>query len=323
MRRWIKITIPSVVLAAGVVLCAVRWQAWFGMPAEPVWTGNTIVYDLLTFARDTVPGFTPGGQGWQDELRPEQLDIIVFGDIHTNMECKDYDLVAARVPQADAVIQIGDWLHRGQEYYRQLLLREWTPSKLCRLPIINCPGNHEYSKGLNKTLSPVWSDMFPQPDNGPVGVPGKHYYVDFPNLRVISIDSNPLVRIEHLTRVLTWLHKAMNSAGDRYVVVMMHHPVYSVAKGRFNSLIYATFRYALGQTDLALSGHDHNYMRRTPFVVINTAGRVKEQRFRFQPDVIDSEPVYGVLSVRKSEMAFRVYRLSDGVEIDSMYVKHD
>ena len=327
MRRWVKITIPSVVLAAGVVLCAIRWQAWFGMPAEPNWTGEQYTYDFPTFARDSVRGFVHTPQGWLDTVHPESLDILVFGDIHTNLQCADYSTIAARVPQADAVIQVGDWLHRGQEYYHQLLLREWTPSGLCGLPIINCPGNHEYSKGIHKELSKVWSETFPQPDNGPAGVPGKNYYVDFPHLRIVYIDSNPLIRVVHLTRLLTWLRTAMNTAGDRYVVVMMHHPVFSVAKGRFNTIIYATFRYALGQTDLALSGHDHNYMRRTPFVVINTAGRVKEQRFRFHPDVIDSEPVYGVISIPNTEhlspMRFTVYRLSDGVAIDSLYVNHD
>jgi predicted phosphodiesterase len=330
MRRWIKIAILSLLLAGGAVLCVIRWQAWFGMPDEPQWTGRRYNYTFPTFVMDSVPGFVQTPQGWQDTVSPQSLDILVLGDIHTNLKQADYDSLAARVPQADIVLQAGDWLHRGQEYYRQMLLREWLPSGLCGLPVINSPGNHEYSKGLHKELSPIWSETFPYPANGPVGVPGAHFYVDMPSMRIISIDTNPLVHLVYLTRTLTWLRQAMNTAGSRYIVVVMHHPVFSVAKGRFNSHIYATFRYALGQADLVIAGHDHNYMRRTPFIEINTAGKTKSQRYHFRTDVTDSAHVYGVLSVERpdaggspSPMIFRVYRMEDGAMIDSLYVKHD
>jgi hypothetical protein len=119
----------------------------------------------------------------------------------------------------------------------------------------------------------------------------------------------------------------MNTADGRYIVVMMHHPVLSVGKGRANVLLYSAFRHALGQADLVLAGHDHSYMRRTPFVVLNTAGKPKEQKYHYTPDTAFVEPVYGVLqsSIRnhKSQMRFTVHRLSDGVQIDSLYVTHD
>lgn len=330
MRKWINILIPSLLLVAGAVVCVLRWQAWFGMPAEPRWTGRTYSYTFPTFKQDSVPGFVQTPEGWQDTVRPQSLDIIVLGDIHNNLMQADYDTLAARVPQADLVLQVGDWMHRGQNYYRQQLLREWTPSALCGLPVINCPGNHEYSKGIHKELSPIWSETFPQPDNGPVGVPGSHYYIDFPSVRLIAIDTNPLVRLVYLTRTLTWLRELMNTAGDRYIVVIMHHPVFSAAKGRFNSLIYATFRHALGEADLVIAGHDHSYMRRTPFVVLNSAGRQKTQRVHYRTDVLDSVPAYGVLSVERSSipnhpapLKLNTYRLSDGQVVDILYVKHD
>ena len=330
MRRWIKIVILSLLLAGGAGICALRWQAWFGMPAEPIWTGDTLRYTFPTFAQDSVSGFVNTKEGWQDTLSPQSLDILVLGDIHNGLQRADYDSLAARVPQADFIAQVGDWMDRGQNYYRQLLLREWTAGALCGLPVITCPGNHEYSKGIDKTLSPVWSETFPQPDNGPVGVPGKSYYVDFPQLRFIAIDTNPLIRLMYLTRTLTWLRELMNTAGDRYVVVMMHHPVYSVAKGRFNSLIFAAFHHALSEADLVIAGHDHSYMRRTPFVVLNTAGHPKTQRYHYQPDFIDTDATYAVLSIKRSTVSYQpsplmlhTYRLSDGKVIDFLYVKHN
>ena len=307
MRKWIKFIILMILLAGGAVLCAIRWQAWFGMPPEPTWTGDTIDY---TFPYPI-----------------EGTTILILGDIHNHLMQADYDTLAARVPDIDAVAQAGDWLERGQEYYRQILLREWTNSALMGLPVIACPGNHEYSKGLHKTISPVWERTFDHPHNGPVDVPGVSYFVDLPQVRFIIIDTNPLVRLVDLTRTLTWLRQTMNTADDRFIVVLMHHPVLSVGKGRYNPLIYSAFRHALGDADLVIAGHDHSYMRRTPFVVLNAAGKPKPQQPVFEPEVTDTVPVYGVLTSQiinqKSQMRFTVHRMNDGAQIDSLYVIHD
>ena len=147
--------------------------------------------------------------------------------------------------------------------------------------------------------------------------------MDLPSIRFITIDTNPLWRTMYLTRTLTWLRMLMDSAGDRYVIVMMHHPVVSAGKGRFNILLYTTFHHALKQADLVIAGHDHSYMRRTPFVVLNAAGKPKPQQPVFEPEVTDTVPVYGVLQSSISNLQFNVYRLDDNTLIDSLYVIHD
>lgn len=321
MRKWVYITLATILLAVGAVICAVRWQAWFVTPAEPLWTGDTLQGVFHT---------------------PEPTDdiktILVLGDIHSRLTRIDYDSLAARVPDADLVMQAGDWMDRGQEYYRQFLLREWTNSALNGLPVIATPGNHEYTKGVHKSLSTAWRETFQHPENGPAGVPGASYWLDIPQMRIIVIDTNPLSHIVYLTRTLTWLREAMYSAGDRAVIVMMHHPVFSAAKGRVNPTIYSTFRHALSQADLVIAGHDHFYARRTPFVMLNSAGKTKEPRKRPHVDVCDSVPVYGVLQSpitrndvnralaaenHQSPIVFRVYRMDNGEMLDSIYVKHD
>lgn len=315
MKKRVITILIILLLTGGAVLCIVRWQAWFGTPEEPQWTGATLDYTFPFFEKDKTPA---------------SLDILVLGDIHNRLTRAEYDLLAKRVPQADAVAQVGDWLDRGQDYYYQLLLREWTNSALFGTPVIPCPGNHEYTKGIPKTISPVWERAFPHPHNSPVGVPGETYYADYPSLRFIVIDTNPLDRLVYLTRTLTWLREAMNNAGDRYVVVMMHHPVLSPGKGRANPLIYAAFRHALQDADLVIAGHDHSYMRHQSLVVLNTAGKAKAQQIPFPTDVTDSVPVYAVLSIQRSTnphhpspLTLNTYRLSDGQVIDILYVKHD
>ena len=325
MRKWINIALITLLLAGGVVLCVIRWQAWFSMPAEPLWTGDTLDYVFPSYSEAV---FQQSGLSADDSLRSsnrrDTLVVLVLGDIHNRLQREDYDTLAARVPQADVLAQSGDWLDRGQNYYYQLLLREWTNSDLYGLPVIVCPGNHEYSKGLNKSISPVWEHAFPHPNNGPVAVPGASYYVDLPHTRFIVIDTNPLTRLVNLTRTLTWLRRTMNEADGRFIVVMMHHPVLSAGKGRFNALIYATFRHALGEADLVIAGHDHSYMRYSPFVVLNAAGRFKPQHTHFRPEATDSVPTYSVIAITDSlpELRFKTYRLSDGIAIDSLYVKH-
>ena len=309
MRKGFKIFFICLLLAGGAVLCAVRWQAWFGMPEEPVWTGDTLTYVFPIYDQDT--------------LSPERMDILVLGDIHNRLTCADYDTLAARVPQAEAVVQIGDWMDRGQEYYYQLLLHEWMSSALFGKPVIVCPGNHEYSKTIPKELSPVWRRAFPVPANGPVTAPGVSYYVDFPYLRFIVLDTNPLDRLVYLTRTLAWLRGVIDSADGRFTVAIMHHPVLSPAKGRFNPLLYAAFRHALGETDLVIAGHDHSYMRQKNFVVINAAGKPKEQHKYMIAEVTDSVPVYGVLTVDSLDLQFTIHRFCDGAAIDSLHVQHD
>ena len=317
MRKWGYIVFLTLLLAGGAVICALRWQAWFGMPEEPQWTGLTQDYTFPIFERDTTP---------------EKTTILVLGDVHNRLTQADYDTLAARVPEAEALAQVGDWMDRGQNYYYQLLLREWSASSLYGMPVIVTPGNHEYSKGIHKELSPVWEHAFARPENGPEAVPGASYYIDLPAIRFIAIDTNPLNRLVYLTRTLTWLRGLMTQAraDGRFVVVMMHHPVLSVGKGRANVLIYSAFRHALGEADLVLAGHDHNYMRRTPFVVINTAGRPKEQKFFYTPEAVDSVPAYAVIetatnadSTGHGPLIFKTYRLTDGALIDSLYVHHD
>lgn len=313
MRKWIRFIVIVLLLAGGAILCVIRWQAWFSMPAEQNWTGDTLYYSFPS----------PMDTAFHPLADDNTLTILVLGDVHNRLTSTDYDTLAARVPQADLVAQVGDWMDRGQYYYYQLLLREWTNSDMCGMHVIATPGNHEYSKGLSKTLSPVWEEAFSHPDNGPKGVPGASYFIDLPSIRLITIDTNPLTRLQHLTRTLTWLREAMNTAGERFIVVMMHHPVLSVGKGRANVLVYSAFRHALGEADLVLAGHDHSYMRRTPFVVLNTAGNPKRQKFHYTPDVTDTAPVYGVISARQNQLQFNVYRLSDGALIDSLHVNHD
>lgn len=320
-RRWILISLFLLLLIGGGALCAIRWQAWFGNPAEPQWTADTLDYHFYTFAADSLPGFVQTKDGWQDTQSPDTLQILLLGDVHNSLSRADYDTLAARNPHLDCYAQLGDYLERGYFYYFQQLYHELSGSAFDSLPVLSCPGNHEYHKGFRRTLTPLWYEAFPQPANGPADFIGTTYYVDFPRLRFIVIDTNGLQVLHHFTRVNTWVSRAIQEAGDRFVVVMMHHPVFSCGAGRQNPMIYLTFREPLRHADLVFAGHDHNYSRRLPFVNTNAATKYYLNKVNSRDERICSgHRLYEVIDIVADTLTMRTYILDSGVLYDEVCI---
>lgn len=319
---WTLLTV--VLLVGGAVLCAVRWRAWFYNPAEPEWTGDTITLRLHTFAEDSVPGFVLRHDGWQDIASPEELRILLLGDVHNGVTHEQWLSMAAAQPELDAYAQLGDFLERGYFYYMQQLLRELDSTRFAELPLICCPGNHEYHKGLIKRLPQLWYDHFPQPHNGPQDFLGTTYYVDFPNLRFIVLDSNGLQQLRDFTRVHCWLHNAMDTAGERFVVVMMHHPVFSTAKGRQNVAVNIFFRFLLQQADLVFYGHDHNYARRLPYIETSAARKSHRLRPGLEAEctAVDVQ-LYEVITCNEDSLTLSTYVMDSDSLYDHVVIRHD
>lgn len=270
MRKvWIVIVI--IILTGGISLCVIRWNAWFGNPPEPLWTGDIIDYDFHTFGDDSVPGFDYTGLEWADIKQPDTLELLVFGDIHNSLQHAQWEAVAQRHPAADCYMQIGDFVERGYEYYNQMLYHELIGTPFDSMPIINVPGNHEYRKGLIRTLPDYWTTTFRHPLNGPINFEGTTYFVDLEDVRVIAINTNGLQFLHDFTRVNTWLKSVIADADGRFVVVIMHHPVFSSGMGRQNINIMLNFLRPLKKADIVFAGHDHTYARHLPYVNLNSA----------------------------------------------------
>ena len=325
MRRWIGWILLACVLTGGAVLCAIRWEAWFGNPAEPKWTEQEITHQFITFNNDSV----------LRTLQCDTLSFILLGDIHNSLNNKDMQLLSERHPDVKFLAQLGDWMERPYYYYEQMMYKSLVGTRFDSLPVMAIPGNHEYLKGVVKTLPEHWKNIFPNPKNGPTRFLGTTYFVDFPQIRLIAIDTDVLHRISDYTQVAFWLKKTIREAENKFTIVMMHHPVYSTAKGRTNLLIWLTFRDAMREADVVFSGHDHNYARRTEqykarfwkreeptiFIATNASNKVYPIKPKTNYNTAFSgEAVYEYITVTPNILYIRTYKFTSCELIDEVKI---
>lgn len=274
MRRYLKYIVLTLLLVGGAILCVTRWQAWFGIPQAPEWQGEKMNFRFTTFAADSLPGWHHDAYGWHELLTPDTLEMIILGDVHSGLTRTDYLTLTTRHPHLDCYAQLGDWIDRGQTYYIEQLKHALDSTPLATLPVLYCPGNHEYTKGLNAHISAEWDSLMPHPNNGPLGLEGTTYYVDMPGIRYICIDTQRLRHLYQLTRLNCWLERVLQTRGQRYAVVMMHHPILGTSRSRFNAGVWAACAYpCLNRADVVFSGHDHSCARHMPLVALSSTTR--------------------------------------------------
>ena len=323
MRNKVKLFIISSLLVGSVVFCTIRWKAWFATPPEPIWEGDTLSVSFKTFADQSI---------WES-LQQEELEFIILGDIHSSLEPENFNSLLYSHSDVDFWAQLGDWIERPNFYYQQKMYHSVYGTQFAQLPVIAVPGNHEYHKGIIKQLSKQWCEIFPNPTNGPRRFLGRSYIVDFPSVRIITIDTDGLHRMSDYTQVCYWLKQSLQSAKDRFTIVMMHHPVFSTAKGRQNPILWLMCYGALREADVVFSGHDHNYVRRTveykerfwtkqqPTVFITTTASNKnypiKQRGHYDCSY-EGSPVYEYIRVTKEMLHIFTYELKSGKMVDEI-----
>ena len=326
MRRWIGWIIGLCILAGGSVVCAIRWEAWFGNPPEPQWTGEKITHQFMTMNNDSV----------LRELQRDTLSFILLGDIHNSLTNDQMAALSQRHLDIQFWAQMGDWMERPYMYYEQMMYQSLLGTRFDSLPIVAIPGNHEYLKGVVKTLPDHWKNIFPNPQNGQARFLGTTYYVDFPQLRLIALDTDGLHRMSDYTQVSFWLKKTLRDAGKKFTMVMMHHPVYSFAEGRSNPLMWLAFHSAMREADIVFSGHDHNYARRTeyykarfwkkeePTIFIGTNASMKKYKIKenYQYEAsLYGEQVYEYIFITPTSLSVYTYNLNSGIEIDKIVIR--
>lgn len=212
------------------------------------------------------------GDSYSNEFKIEadstQAETFIYiGDIQERTESFAkalFDDIHERHPEAIAWAFAGDMVERPEQKYWAIWyhsVKDILPST----PILSVTGNHEYHKGLIKKVDKRWKSSFNYPLNGPKGKEGMSYYVDYPLIRFICLDSDGINLGPSLFNTRSWLKETLQSRGKRRAIVMFHHGIHSVREGRLNAIMKYGFQKILENkhygADFVLQGHDHAYSR--------------------------------------------------------------
>lgn len=204
-----------------------------------------------------------------------------------------------------------------------------------QLPWVISTGNHEYLKrGPMRELDPRWTAQYSYPHNGPEGFEGRSYYIDYPLMRLIVLDTTDINEPLSAMRHYNWISSALRTSSQPWQVVLGHHATRCVRAGRSNLIMqYILDRALRDGADLVLQGHDHAYSRRsavaedgsreTPVYVISTSSP-KLYRNGFDPihDRLGSGmQLYQVITVHPATLEYKSYQYS-GELYDDLVIHH-
>ncbi|TCD01132.1 metallophosphoesterase family protein [Pedobacter psychroterrae] len=208
------------------------------------------------------------------------------------------------------------------------------------IPSIPSSGNHEYFRDEQKvlTLDPHWQAQYTLPENGPEGLKESVYYVDYANLRMISLNSQMIVLDSNSLKIQAeWLEEVLKNNPKQWTMVTYHHPVYSTAKGRDNKEFRDRFKPLFDKyhVDILLQGHDHTYSRGQnlpigmsrkeggPMYVVSVAGP-KMYKVDVTPrwmDVLaENTQLFQIISIDHENLTYTAYKAS-GEVFDSFKLK--
>ncbi|MCW5937166.1 MAG: metallophosphoesterase family protein [Fimbriimonadaceae bacterium] len=226
---------------------------------------------LTNLKPETIYAYRVGdGKAWSEwfqfktaspEFKP--FEFVYFGDAQNEIKSMWSRVVRQAhrdAPYAAFMLHAGDLVNTNdsdKEWGEWFEAGGWLHSQI---PVVATPGNHEYGKAADgKRLTPLWTPQFAFPANGPAGLEGSCYYVDFQGCRVVSLNSN-----EKVEEQAVWLDRVLAENPNRWTFVTFHHPVYSTAVGRDNPKVRGQWQpiFQEHKVDLVLQGHDHTYGRR-------------------------------------------------------------
>ncbi len=136
-----------------------------------------------------------------------------------------------------------------------------------QVPVMVCPGNHEDERNIRFA---TYLARFALPHRE------LYYRFDYGSARFIMFNSQDYRDAEQLRWFESELQQAQRDPAVRWVIVSMHHPLYSSTVNRLNDkaridVLEKLFdRY---RPDLVLLGHNHNYERTYPLIGMKPASQ--------------------------------------------------
>lgn len=197
----------------------------------------------------------------------DRLSFIYFGDAQNDVKSMWSRVIRQafiQQPSVDFMLHAGDLINR---FDRDLEWAEWFHAGgfiHAMVPSMMTPGNHEYSK--EQILSPQWKVQFNLPENGPDGLDETCYEVNYPLVKVISLDAEQIDESEDYREAQKiWLDSILEKNKSPWIILTLHYPFFSTKPQRDNEELRVHFKPIIDKygVDLVLQGHDHAYGRGT------------------------------------------------------------
>jgi len=212
------------------------------------------------------------GRNWSEWLQfktagdqEEAFSFLYFGDAQNDIRSHWSRLIREAfrtAPYAGFAFHAGDLINKSGSDREW---GEWFESGSfihAMIPSIMTPGNHEYDD--QEQLDPHWRPQFTLPENGVPGLEETCFYVDYQNLRIISIDAEMLDEVEEFEKSqAAWLDSILTNNPQKWTALTLHFPFYSTKPNRDNPRLREVFRPIIEKhgVDIVLQGHDHAYGR--------------------------------------------------------------
>lgn len=194
----------------------------------------------------------------------EPLSLLYFGDAQNDVKSMWSRVIREAyrtMPEIDFMLHAGDLIN---EHNRDIEWGGWFHAGSyihATVPSVMTPGNHEYE---DVVLAPQWKPQFKLPENGPKGLEETCYQVNYPNLKVISLDAEQIDESETFRNAQkNWLDSVLTHDPRKWTAITLHYPFYSTKPNRDNQELRAHFKPIIDKhkVDIVLQGHDHAYGR--------------------------------------------------------------
>ncbi len=212
-------------------------------------------------------GSESGWSEWFQIHMPEpekKISFVYFGDAQNSVKSMWSRVIRqsyGSAPDVDFMLHAGDLINRhdrdeewGEWFYAGSFIHAMVPS-------VMTPGNHEYK---NVVLSPQWRPQFNLPLNGPKGLEETCFEINYPNMKVVSLDAEQIDESEKFKIAQRdWLDSILINNPRKWTVITFHYPIFSTKPNRDNIEFRSMFKpiFDKHKVDIVLQGHDHAYGR--------------------------------------------------------------
>lgn len=191
---------------------------------------------------------------------------------------------------------------------------------LSKIPVMAISGNHEttYKNGSNETFN-RFNYKIPIQKNTKLGF---YYSFSYGNVKFIMLNTNELNGSRLTNAQYSWLENELQNTTEKWKVVSMHNPMYSVGKwgsdNTRNGIARALAEQLKGLfaeygVDVVLQGHDHMVSRTRP---LNGNGEATEENI---------EEINGIKYIKDPDGVIYVMNgpAGDQAKGESSIYKHD